>query len=319
MSSDIDLVGTEILLDRKAVPKKIDQDLGTHVDYLKTLTDWGIQYLKRSIARHGASPPHAVLFPTLYRQVLSFLDSVHIQLRQGAVHAATPALRSLWEATLSIEWIIENGKERWGRQFYVSELRQRRSWAAMGVPGTPEYEQTKDLGGGAFADMLDDEEEQAWAEEQVENIDEHLTANPRLNELNKKFEELKEKKRGREPEWYEPNGPSSRADMAARLGRDDEYNILYRHWSDVAHGSRSRHHWRIDSGSRIVVEPIRTVAGLDHVFSLTKTFGERATRMLTQEFTPAEWKRLSDKLTDAWADEREMPDIEIEETIRETP
>ena len=138
MSKAVDLAGEEPILDRTGVAHSIRRDLNEPVSYLETLTDYGVQLLKRSLASSSRETPDVVLLPVLFRQVLAFADSVHLHLAAGAVHSAVPSVRALFEATLSMEWIVTQGKERWGRQFYVSELRQRRNWAAMLVPDTPE-------------------------------------------------------------------------------------------------------------------------------------------------------------------------------------
>lgn len=317
--SEIEFPTTEILLDRTRVPNKIDRDLSQHVDYLATLADWGVQFQKRCIERADeAAPATIVLITTLYRQVLAFLDSLHLHLNAGAVHASIPSLRALYEATLSIEWILENGKEHWSQQYYVSELRQRRSWLATVVPGTSEYEEAVDFASSELLEALQNAEHQQAAEEEVENIDQHFSANPKMAEINAAFDELKEKKHGREPDWYEPGGPNSLADMASRLDREEEYRILYRQWSEVAHGSRTRGHVQVQKEEgRLVLEPIRSVENLDQVFRIAHSLGERATRMLLEEFNPGKLDLLSKKITEEWAEQRQMPNINVRQEVVE--
>ena len=124
----------EVLLDRTYVPEQIRKDLSEPISFLEELADYGVQLLKRSFFAGERKTSDIVILPVLLRQVLAFLDAVHLHLLNGAVYTATPDLRAMFEATLSIEWILKGPphrkesqaewKERWARQYYVAELRQ---------------------------------------------------------------------------------------------------------------------------------------------------------------------------------------------------
>ena len=84
----------ENLLDRENVPRKIAEDLAEPISYLNELADFGVQLLKRSFHASSRKIPDVVLLVALFRQVLAFVDGVHIHLMNGAVHTSLSDLRA---------------------------------------------------------------------------------------------------------------------------------------------------------------------------------------------------------------------------------
>ena len=311
----------ENLLDRERVPERIQNDLGEPVSYLAELSDFGVALLKRSFHGSKRETLDIVLLPVLFRQVLAFLDGVHLHLLNGAVYTAVPDLRAMFEATLSLEWILkgpadkketrDDWKQRWAGQYYVSELRQERNWNRAFIPRTPDHARLKKVAPDLVSHMLNDPQRLVAAKGRVKGIGQHISRYPDLKQINSLFGPLA-KKLGREPAWYRPGGPSSVGDLARRLHRGDAYQVLYRQWSEVSHGSRTKPHIQIHSGGKLLIQPIRSIDGLDQVLSLGGTIAERAIHLILREYRPGEIQQFARKRQTDWKGKLQIPEIKVE-------
>ena len=309
----------EPILDRGYPSRRIANDLEPHVAYLAELVDYGVQFMKRALASSARDVPAVVILPVLLRQALAFADAVYIHLRAGAVYSSVPDLRSLFEATLSMEWILVGPPSRrvptdewvsnWTRQFYVAELRAERVWTRRCVPGTHDHAVFRKAAPKLAADLVSKPAVVQGARDRLKEIQRHIRSRPLLRAANQRLGPLA-KKLGREPEWYRPAGPSSLRQMAQRLERDAEYEVLYKQWSEVSHGSRSSTHISI-TGSTLVIDPIRSPAELPTILLLTSRVLERALLLAMDRFRPDEVATFADKRTGEWAQMRRVPEVSL--------
>lgn len=306
MQSKIEVVRVKSLMDRSGPKEWIADNVPGPVSYLRKLADYGVDLLQRSFVASERETWDVVLLPTLFRQVIVCLDSIHLQLRVGAVRGAIPSLRSLFEAELSIEWILTQGKERWGRQFYVAELRQQRVWKAVVIPGTPENQELLKQAPSALTRVMKAEREAA--RDRIQKIDEHIAENPEFQEINGWFEAEKKKK---EPDWFVPGGgPRTRRQMAKKLGRLAEYDVWYGQWSEVHHASRTRGSVAIPERGRMFIEPIRDIEGLAPAIDQVCMIAERTFLRIIDEYRPDDPFR--GKLAGEWKELRQVPEIVIQ-------
>jgi len=313
----------EPLLDRDQVPREIAENLAEPVSYLAVLADEGVGLLKRSFLASKREVRDVVLLPVLFRQVLAFLDAVHLHLVNGSVYAAAPDLRAMFEATLALEWILvgpaerresrEAWRDRWARQYYVSELRQERDLVRSFIHGTPDHAKFKRVAPDLAKKLTSDPATVDAARKRVAELGRHIARRPLLRAINSRFGPLK-KKLGYEPAWYRVNGPSSVSQLAQRLQKSDEYSILYKQWSEVAHGVRTKQHVRI-SGNALTIEPIRGFEGLDQVLSLGGSIAERAITFIIDEYRPGELERFAKKRQEDWKAKRTIPEITVNTTL----
>ena len=320
MTNNIDLPPDEPILDRVQVPKRIAEALSEPLSYLEILADEGVRLLKRSFFSSKREVPDVVLLPVLFRQVLAFLDAVHLHLPNGAVYSAAPDVRSMFEAWLALEWIIQGPparvepiaewRGRWARQYYVSELRKERDWTRSFVPRTPDHAKLKKAAPQLAAKLAGDPEKVDAARKRLREIGKHLSNIRSFREINSRFGTLKKKLRGKEPSWYRVGGPSTIGDLAQRLGKSREYQILYKHWSEVAHGARTAPHVRI-TGKELVVEAIRSFDGLDQILKLACSIAEGAIYMILSEYRPGEIEQFVKKREGEWKAKRTIPEIVI--------
>ncbi len=317
MSNSIRVVGAQRLLDRVGPRKEIEDNLADPVSYLAVLADYGIQLLQRSFVASGREVWDVILLPTLFRQALVCLDSIHIQLSVAAVRASIPSLRALFEATLAIEWILEKGKERWGRQFYVAELRQERVLNMAIQPGSQEHQELLRQAPPGFADDIREPERISAAKNRTRELDETIEENPEFREINVQFDAYKKEKNLRhEPIWYSPGGgPRSLRGLAEELGRLTSYDVLYSQWSQVQHASRTRGNIQIPERGKLMIEPIRSLDGLDDNLFHARQIAERVSCLIVDEYRPDDPFRS--KMQNEWKHLREVPEIVVETKMLE--
>lgn len=292
------------LLDRTGPRSFLGRRANPQLETLQQIVDYGVPLLQRCLRESERKAEDVVLLSVLLRQAIAMGDAVHLQLKNGAIYTASLPLRSLFEARLSIEWILTQGKERWGRQYYVSELRKRLEANKMAMTGTEEAEKFRDLLGEKYGEIfakLKQDEMQEQIAGDIESIEEKL-ASDIYRDINQDFENhWKRKERGWKPRWHEPgDGPGSIRAMARELGHESNYEVLYTQWSETSHGARARPHIKItDEG--LMVEPIRTVKDFRTVFQMTIIFLMfDAYQMLLKTYRPDELDRLRQKYKDQW-------------------
>ena len=140
MSEVIEVPGITKLLDTEGGRSEVRRIYQPQLNLIGEITEYGANLLLRAFATTTTrTVADVVVLPVLFRQVVAMLDAARLCLEGAAVYASFVPTRALWEATLSLEWILKNGKDYWGRQYYVSHLRKRRSWARQSIPGTPDH------------------------------------------------------------------------------------------------------------------------------------------------------------------------------------
>jgi hypothetical protein len=315
--SKIKVVGAQRLLDRIGPRREIEDNFADPLSYLVVLADYGIELLQRSFVASGRRVWDVILLPTLFRQVLVCLDSIHVQVSVAVVRGAIPSLRGLFEAALAIEWILEKGKERWGTQFYVGELRQERAWNRAVQPGSPENQELLRQAPPGFADRFQDPERIAAARTRIQQIDETLEEDSQFREISDAFDAYKKKRNLRyEPVWYSPGGgPTSLRKLAEALNRLTDYDVLYAQWSEVQHASRTQGSIQIPERGKLMIEPIRSLDGLDVDLFHAGRIAERTFRMIVEEYRPGDPFRS--KMQNEWKHLREVPEIVVETKMLE--
>lgn len=161
-----------------------------------------------------------------------------------------------------------------------------------------------------MADTLENKEYQKAASEELAQLDRKL-ARDSLRPYNEEFASHNKRSRGLqyEPPWYAPN-PGSIRKMAERLGRLDEYDILYTHYSQVAHPLHTQMHVEIDR-NELSIQPIRSVESFERTLALGKDFTLHTYFMITNEFRPGELAILREKYKGWAARLRDFPEITV--------
>ena len=166
---------TDPLLDPAFASHEAQRCLPDQIALLQELRDHLRDLIKRAFGQHKDSVHDLVVIGGLSKQALVALDGLCICLEAGAAHAGHIQARAQWEATLFVEWILQNGRERWGRQYYVADIRRERNSTRRAIIGTPENAAYQELWRETY-----EKEPNEFSEEFVKKASEHLAEIDRI-------------------------------------------------------------------------------------------------------------------------------------------
>lgn len=276
---------------------------------------WGdlLQRSFASSAKTGGSVPDLVAIAGMFRSGLIAYDACIALLEVGAIAGVQIPLRSLWNAELYAKWILSQGKDRWGKQLYVADLRLEREWTLRMVPGTPQQDAYKNAWQTTFgADPDLAPEKTASFVERVKDLD-ALLVSDNYKETNAWFV-ARRGKQAFEPDWYKPgpDAPTSIRDMALRLGRPSEYSVVFVALSHHSHSSHPSSGF-VSRGGRVGIEPVRSFGDLEYVYVLATSLALRFMRIYIDEYRDGEQRALALKYVEEWRAKLQIPEIKEQE------
>ncbi len=300
MSGSVEHPNTDALLDPSYARDEAWRHFRPQLEVAREIAEYSSDLLKRAFASNKRSNvADLIVIAGLFRQALASFDGALLCLENGAVHAAQLQTRALWEASLFIEWILTQGKDRWGRQLYVYSIRQELAWVRRVIDGSPEHAAHAEAWRDAFGYEWEAPEKLATEmQEREREILNFLQSGPH-RQINQYFENWNRKG---EPDWYKvgPDAPSSLYAMAVKVGRRAEYTTLYKSWSYHAHGVRTNIHFRMGPAGMVTIEPIRYLADFPQVFTVATSLALRVLRTVLHEYREGEFERLRQKYIESW-------------------
>jgi len=283
------------LLDPETVTADIEQHLRPWTDLIRDITNYGSNLIPRCFVSSDRSLKDAVVLAILLRQVVAMLDSVAILLKNGAVHAAQLQLRALFEASVYIDWILENESEKKALYYYVHNLRRKRLWANRSQPGSPESKEFIDMMNEAGVQISEQAKEAA--RKQLQEIA-RVLSQAALTQVNDDFDKHRKGKRY-DPAWYAPLGQQSLGTMARAVGKRTLYTILYSGASEVMHTSNYEHHIKMGKGE-VTFQPIRSVEGFENILRFTLNIALMTFRRILAQYRNDELPAFSRKYLENW-------------------
>jgi Family of unknown function (DUF5677) len=125
------------LLDRGASVEMADK-FDDAIELLLELVDYGTNLIPRAYIDSSRDLKAICLLFVQLRQFVAHLDGISTLLTNGAADTANLQLRSVLEMAHTIEWILVSETEEKIRHLYVANLRRRRQWDRVVIPGTSE-------------------------------------------------------------------------------------------------------------------------------------------------------------------------------------
>ena len=263
------------------------------LDLLNELVDYGTFLLPRAF---GSSPRDVkavcVIFVQL-RQFLVHLDAVSLLAAAGNCSSGTLQLRSLLEAAHTMEWLLKSDSETKVSYLYVANLRERKRWQSIAVPGSAEA--TKHV---AMAGRLPFDGDQITAiAEEISRID-SLLNQPPLATINARFEQFYVK-HGYDQPWYKAYGVQSIRKIGGDIGRLNEYTYIYSPSSGVTHGSDM---WKslVFGNRELHVNPVREPQNIPTLLKLPISLALRVYRFVLSEYRSGELENFARKYLQEW-------------------
>ena len=254
-----------LVLDREKTEADVRRHFAKQIDLLVDLVNYGSNLIPRAYDSSAKKLEDIVVVAILLKQVVSMIDAVEVLISKGAVGPANLQARAAFEASLYIDWILKGESRKKAEYYYVSNLRGQRLWALRFKTGTQEKEvfspSLRDIEN--YVDIADLNRFEEEANKELEKVDTFLSK-PGWAEVNKEFEQKKNKKTGAEAYWYRLLGVSSIRQLAKDAGRITEYDWFYSRGSEIMHVASYKDHVRFSRGE-IGFVPIRQLTNIDIV------------------------------------------------------
>jgi hypothetical protein len=277
-------ISAKKLLDRDvsvAMTREV-RDVGRPV--LREIVEEGIRVFERcSATAPGADENIGLLFPFL--QLIEMLDATEIELDGSGVVGSNLLLRAGFEALLTTEWVARDKDLRYGAAYLVSDIHRRISEHQKYYDGHERRRQllaaieADDSAIGVFVPTMPD------ASAKIAGLEELLTE-PHLAEAEKEYQLARKKlKHPRFHSFW--NGPRSIEQLAKKLARGAQYEILYRQWSLTGHADDvMRQLSHLDGVPAL--RPFRNGEGLSNAYGFAINFGLSGMRAVLGFYRPAE-------------------------------
>lgn len=261
---------------------------------LKELVNHGTNVFMRcqAEAHDGQEDEHVPIFSS-YLHVLEMTDGVEVLLSESCVSPAVPLVRSLFEAVLGMEYILERDYRRRAFAWMVGYAHGRIGSYERFDPATPQ--------GKSFAQTIANDRvlnqidlpPEADPSAAADNM-RQLLAKPQYQVAEADYQQRK-KRMNRVPQWFSLfGGPSNLRDLAISLRRGAEYEILYRQWSAIAHGHDvSRFIAPRDTAGEASIYSLRNAKELLQIALYAASYMLDATRALILRFRPGEGDSLA--------------------------
>lgn len=289
------------IIDRNKAIEPIEKNLQAQTQLLRNLVDYGSNLLVRSFNSSPRGMAEVVLCGVLLKQVIAMVDAAEVLISAGCGHAAYLPIRSAFEASLYIEWIMESDTERRATRYIVATLRNERLWCSRVTPGTAEEKEFTSIVKTLGLDICGSKPEIATeAESHLAEVN-RILSQPQLATIDKEFDS-KRGKRKSDIEWYKlDDNVKSIREVAKKVNRLSEYEFFYAKGSNVVHGSSYKDHISF-SNSQIQFKPIRHLADINTQLIYIVSSCITSYKRILERYRPGETMAFSNKYMTEWRD-----------------
>lgn len=223
----------------------------------------------------------------LFLHIIEMTDGIEVLISKSCCAPSIPLLRSIFEALLSIEYILEKNYAlraySWNYNYICNRLKLYKLLdknTPQGKEYASELNKDKSLKSLKFDELPN-------PKEPIANLTSLLAKDPykKIDDESKKFKS----RYNRKPKWYELfDTPKTLQKLASDLNRGGQYLFLYRDWSSITHaGDLSRFLTKGAAGDP-ALKSLRNASELANVVTFTATFLLSALRLLLGKFRPEE-------------------------------
>ena len=280
-------VRTERLLDREVSAAATREIRRVGAAVLRELVDEGLRVFERcSLTARGGDEHIGILFPFLH--LIELLDGVEIALDAPSVTSGQVVMRAAFEAFLTVEWNTRAGDMKYAAAYVVADIHDRIAGLEAFVERHPRQlqrnatYQADELTRTVRIPPIPD------AADQIRGFRELLSA-PHLREAAEEYERTAKLTKN-PPHYALWSGPRTVEQLARKLGRGGQYQLLYRSWSRTVHANDLMRQLAGRDG-QAVIRPLRSGDGLTTAYTLAISYGVTALRAVLKHYRPEEISR----------------------------
>jgi len=265
----------DAILDRNQHKKDFETHFADAGILLKDLVNYGSNLIPRCFTSSERKLKDAIIIGAFLKQVVSMADGAEIQISNAALYSANLQIRAGFEASICIDWLIQEDTENKAKYFYVSNLRKDKLWAQRVTGESPDQQAfetiTKELNESL---LIQPDEIKEEAKKRIQDID-NLLSRDTYKDINDKFQGyISRRKISYEPSWFNVYGVQSVRQMANKVKRLPEYEFLYSITSEVMHASSYRHHFQIKKDELVFI-PIRYLKEIKTLINFVVSWGKK--------------------------------------------
>ena len=274
---------------------------------LRELVNSGLMTFRRCEGEAGRTGKENedVAALALYQHIIEMVDAIEVLVSHSCGTAAIPVLRSAFEGTLGLLYLLEDEATYVERAFswLVADIHIGIRARQVLEPGTNKGKEYAQLYAKEFGRVIPTKPNTALAAE-IRQLESHLQT-AQFAPIEAGYSRTK-KGLNRNPDWFSLfGGPKNRAELAERLGKGAMYRLLYGDWSTLSHGNDLRRYLSNQFG-RPAFDAVRRPNELQSISQLSALLLLMAFRAMIQKFREGEnlepWytrdvKPLLDKLS----------------------
>lgn len=269
-------------LQREPSTKDHKDVLRINADKLDECVNFGTHLLTWCTLKLGNSNSHELTIIMLARHVLESLDAVAVLFRQGSVNSSESILRSMFEATIGIEYILRDDTRRRALAYQVTLQRQRLVTYRKLEHNFLNEENSKELRRRKLRKKL---------LERSKKIRDKLES-PGTVEINSEWKRVK-KAINRNPNWFTLfGGPRTIEQLAGQLGYGEWYDVLYRNWSTGVHATGTFNNI-VPHGKGVIIVGLRSPRNLQTYSSIAISMTISVYRLIIKYFIPEMERELA--------------------------
>jgi hypothetical protein len=252
---------------------------------LQELVNYGTNAFRRCETSATGNENEDIAVLMLYLHIIEMTDGVEVLISQSCPVPAEPLTRSIFEALLSIEYILE-----------ADYVQRSLSWLAMYVHNRIDsYEplDTSSPKGLLFQKALADDKTARditlpaplKVQAAIANL-QHMLARTQFQTIEA---EIKLQTKRRKPNWYQLfGGPKNLRELARHLKREAQYVAFYGHWSTISHAQDMSRFIRKTPDGEGAFKILRDPNGIRGITLNTANMILNATRLVLDRFRPGE-------------------------------
>jgi hypothetical protein len=251
---------------------------------LQELVNYATNVLARCVSSSSKLDEDVAIL-ALYRHIIEITDGIEVLIAQSGAIPAIPLLRSSFEASLSIEYILEKDAvyTRRSLAWLIGYVHKRLDMYERFDPSTSK--------GREFKRLFDQDKTvsdikmppSSEAQKAIANL-QSMLSKPHLQDVEKEYSRYK-----RAPNWYHLfGGPLNLRALAEYLNRGAQYEFLYRQWSTTAHAQNLLPFLARTEKGESAIGRLRNPKEMKTVVSFASTFILDATRLILGKLRPGE-------------------------------
>jgi len=283
-----------IIPDYSENPKLLEL-LKSYSSLLDETVNFGSHVLAWTFEKVHKGDHHIAVF-SFYRRSLELLDTISILIRNSCISPSRVILRSLFEVMLSLEYLTQRDLAQRGRNYIISLKHKEHDYLRKFLKGDPLHREY--LNKYKNDNLLKNVKIPEYP-----NIEEAIKAKKRLidsefySDSETAYQAIKSRRDGKNPKWWFNlhNGPNDICDLATKMGRPAQYEVMYRNWAGYAHGTGGMDEQvEIEKKDEIAIPQLRLPEGAEFIAFIAISYGLTIIKTMIQEYATEKMKEFSE-------------------------